>query len=172
MNYQLRLVKGPEAGFFLEDWAPGGVEIAPDVVGLFDALKLGKRELAEQLETYGLEPVAFNLTQLVKVGLAKHWTWHSVRWAREVDSPALREAVRRIESLLGPEIRRDPARQIQLLKLLQATSRREGAPARIEGSFSRPSGRVERIYVYATGVVAYDRTPHPFPFLAEVAAVV
>lgn len=170
MNYQLRLVKGEAAAFFLEEWAPGGVEIAPDVVGLFDALRSDEREFAEQLETYGLEPVSFNLTQLVKVGLAEHWVWHAVRWANERESSALSEAVRRIERLLGAGIREDRERQIQLLKLLQAAARREGPPARIEGVFPRPSGRRDRIYVYATGIVAYDRTPHPLPFLAEVAA--
>ena len=167
MNYQLRLVKGPGAGFFLEDWAPGGVEITPDAVGLFEAWKERGR-LAEQLATYGLKPVSFTLPQLVKVGLAKSWTWRSVRWASE--SPALREVVRRIESLLGPEIRTDRERQIQLLRLLQATSRREGAPARLEGAYLRPGGRVELIYVYTSGVVAYDRTPHPIPFLRDVVA--
>lgn len=171
MNYQLRLVRGPGASFFLEDWAPGGVEILPEVVGLFDALRRGEQELARELETYGLEPVTFNLTQLVKVGLSPHWTWRSARWARESKSPALREAVRKIEALLGPEIREDRERQIQLLKLLQAAARREGTPTRIEGSFVRPGGRVDLIYVYASGVVAYDRTPHPLPFLHDVAAV-
>ncbi len=165
MNYQLRLIKGPGASFFLEDWAPGGVEITPEVVGLFEAWKDPGR-LAEQLETYGLEPVSFSLAQLVKVGLAGSWTWRSVRWARE--SPALLEVVRRVESLLGPEIRTDRQRQIQLLKLLQAASRREGAPARLEGAYLRPGGRVELIYVYTSGVVAYDRTPHPIPFLRDV----
>lgn len=165
MNYQLRLVRGPGAAFFLEEWAPGGVEITPEAVGLFEAHK-DRSRLAEQLETFGLEPVSFSLVQLVKVGLAPTWTWRSVRWAS--DSPALAEAVRRIESLLGPEIRAARERQIQLLKLLQAVSRREGAPVRLEGAYARPGGRVELIYVYASGVVAYDRTPHPIAFLCDV----
>lgn len=170
MNYRLQLVVGDGAPFFLEEWAKGGVEITERVVGLFIS---GKDErgspLDEALAEYGLRRVSFGLKQLLKIGFSREWTWTGIRWLEP--DPSLETGIlSRIQRSLGPGLMDDRERQVLLLKQVQAAARRLGDPAFIEGVVARPAGRAERILVYAGGIVAYDRTPHPLAFLRAVAA--
>lgn len=172
MNYQLRLVCGDDALFFLEEWPPKGVEINERVVGLFDAAQpRWSQKLQEALALYDLKLVSFELVDLLKIGLSPAWTWKAMRWFGRCTCQMV-EPARRLEELLGPGLHEDRDRQVRVLKLVQAMVKRLGPPALIEGSVTRPSGREERVVVYATGVVAYDRTPHPLPFLQAVAEVI
>src|SRR5690606_23145474 len=56
LTYRLQLVAGPDASFFLEDWKPGGVEIAANCVGLFEApaAAAAKARFDQTLADYGL----------------------------------------------------------------------------------------------------------------------
>lgn len=171
MNYQLQLITGPDAPFFLSEWPAGGVEIDDRVVGLFDAAG-PRREarLAEALALYGLSKVTFGLMGLLKVGLLRSWRWQDIRWLG--GAPAgWADADTRLRELLAPGLHDDPQRQVRLLQLVQATAKRLGAPTLVQGSVSWPDGRQEKVIVYATGIVAYDRTPHPIAFLRDVASV-
>lgn len=172
MNYQLQLVTGSDALFFLEEWPAGGVEIDERVVGLFDAAGPRREEkLTEALALYGLTRVAFGLTDLLKVGFSREWEWQDIRWLGA--SPAGRsDSESRLRELLAPGLHDDPKRQLGLLRLVQATAKRWGVPTLVQGSVTRPDGRREKVIVYATGLVAYDRTPHPIEFLRAVASVV
>lgn len=170
MNYRLQIVVGNEAPFFLEEWPGGGVEISDRAIGLFEVKERGRgATLDEMLAEYGLARASFGLTELLKIGLSREWTWTSIQWA---GMAALRDADiwNRIQKTLGPGLLEDQSRQLQLLKQVQAVTRRLGFPKSIEGYVTRPAGRTERIVVYASGVVAYDRTPHPLGFLQAVAA--
>lgn len=171
MNYQIQLVFGPDADFFLEEWAPGGIMISQDVVGLFDAMIGGikGRHVDEELSLYGLTRVRFDLTAMAKVGLTPSWRWRQVYWADD-RSRAVTEAASRIERLLSGDLK--AKEKVTLLQLMQATTRRAGLPSYIAGVVSRSSGRQESVRVYHTGIVAYDRTPHPMEFLTDVAAIV
>jgi len=81
MNYQLRLVSGDDALFFLEEWPPKGVEINERVVGLFDAAQpRWSQKLQEALALYDLKLVSFELVDLLKIGLSPAWTWKAMRW--------------------------------------------------------------------------------------------
>lgn len=171
MNYQITLVIGDSASFFLSEWHAGGVEITDEVVGLF-GVKPGRDEmLLDALDVYNLQTVQWNLTDLMKIGLSPHWIWKRVVWQRERESSSLRDAARKLEGLLGPGVYEDNQRKIRILQLVQAIYRREGLPFRIEGEVTGPGGRPDRVFVYPGGVVAYDRTPHPLPFLQAVAQV-
>lgn len=169
VNYRLQLVAGEEAEFFLEDWPAGGVAISPHVVGLFDAHRPpdGQR-VDEALADYGLRRVAFGLKELVKIGFSDRWTWTGIRW---LDPRSQRHPGpwQRVSQSLGPGFLADRERQIRLLKEVQAAAKCLGPPDLIEGIIERPGGRTEPVWVYATGVVAYDRTPHPLPFLKALA---
>lgn len=171
MNYQLQLITGPDALFFLDEWPAGGVEIDERVVGLFDAAgPRRKAQLTEALALYGLSAVTFGLTGLLKVGFLRTWQWQDIRWiggqqAGRVDEEA------RIRELLSPGLHGDPKRQIRLLQRVQATAKRRGTPTLVQGSVPWPGGRREKVIVYATGIVAYDRTPHPLEFLRDVASI-
>lgn len=172
MNYQLRLVCGVDAPFFLEEWPPKGVEISDRVVGLFDAAGPRRsQELKKALAVYDLSLVSFELVDLLKIGFSNAWTWKELRWL-QADALKIAEPARRLRELFGPGLHQEPARQVRILQLVQAIARRFGPPSLIEGSITRPSGREEKVVVYATGIVAYDRTPHPIEFLRTVAAVV
>lgn len=172
MNYQLQLITGPDASFFLDEWPAGGVEIDEQVVGLFDAAGPRRRDqLSEALSLYGLSKVAFGLTDLLKIGFSTEWEWQDIRWLTSQPSREV-ESERRLREALGPGLHEDRKRQIRLLQLVQATARRRGAPTFIQGCITRPSGRKEKVIVYAMGLVAYDRTPHPVEFLRAVASVV
>ena len=172
MNYQLQLITGPDALFFLDEWPSGGVEIDDRVVGLFDAAGPRRQDqLNEALALYGLTKVAFGLTDLLKIGLSREWEWQDIRWLSSQSQREL-DSARRLRQILGSGLHEDPKRQISLLQLVQATVKRLGPPTLIQGYITRPSGRQERVIVYATGLVAYDRTPHPVEFLRAVASVV
>lgn len=169
MNYHLTLVYGESASFLLEEWPAGGVEIDFDVVGLFEGLKQD-RELDQALDLYQAKRVAFGATELLKVGLARSWEWRQVGW--EGNGPLARRAAERIGELLVGGFPADKDRQVRLLKLVQATIRELGPPAFVGGLVKRASGRDDRVTVYASGAVTYDKTPHPMPFLQELSAVI
>ena len=169
MNYHLTLVRGEDAAYLLEDWPPGGVEIADDVVGLFEGTKRA-RELSELLELHRAARVAFDQTALLKVGLARSWSWRRAGW--DGQGPIARRLEAEISELLAAGFPADKEQQAKLLKLIQAASRRLGPLSYVDGLYKRPSGLEDRIVVSASGAVRYDRTPHPMPFLQEVLSVI
>lgn len=169
MNYHLTLVVGESAPFLLEEWPSGGVEIDDDVVGLFEGLKRD-RELAAALDLYQAQRVEFDATTLLKVGLARSWEWRRVGW--EGQGPLARRAMEQINQLLSEGFPADKDRQVRLLKLIQAASRELGPPKSVDGLVKRASGREDKVTVYASGAVTYDKTPHPMSFLKEICGLV
>lgn len=182
LNYQIRLIVGDAASFFLSEWQSGGVEITENVAGLFGAAgdSKGTRDdnmlsLYSELDVYGLASIDFTLTDMVKIGLSTKWTWTRIIWPRRdhgANASYLQEAENRLKDVLGPGLKDDHRRQVSLLKLIQAASRKIGEPIGIEGEVDGVGRRTEKIIVYKTGVVAYDRTPHPLRFLKLIAQVV
>lgn len=174
MNYSIQLVTGRDAAFFLTEWEAGGVEIDETLVGLFNAAHgSNERVLAERLSYFDLAVVRFSLAELLKIGLLPEWVWKRVRWQRVNSSPSvarLKDALER--EVLGPGLLQAKERQIRLLKLVQAINRVEGLPTRIDGEVEGLAGRTERVVVFRSGVVAYDRTPHPLPFLRALGRVI
>lgn len=175
MNYRVQLVVGDGAAFFLEEWPAGGVEILPDVVGLFEVppVRADRHAFEEQLEMYGLGRAAFGLKELLRIGLSSEWRWQGAAWSTTGEPRLAGETSKRLQALLQ---RGDPCNdqevQLNALRIMQAAERRLGTPLTIHGEWRRESGRVERLLVFRTGIVAYDRTPHPLPFLRRVAEIV
>lgn len=169
MNYRLQLVAGPDAAFFLEDWKPGGVEIAGSLVGLYDAptAAAAQARFDHALADYGLARVEFDFLALMKIGFLPSWRWRGVFWP----GPAARSAVLRASALLQEDLQGDARVRADVLRFMQAAQRALGPPQSLQGEVARPSGRSERVVVYRTGVVAYDRTPHPLQFLRELVPI-
>jgi len=153
----------------LEDWPAGGVEISDRAVGLFlDGVHERGSALDEALAGYGLVRASFGLKELLRIGFSTEWTWTGIRWAKG-DNQVEAGLLGRLHRTLGPGLHEDRQRQILLLKQVQAASKRLGDPSLVEGFIVRPGARTERVLVYASGIVAYDRTPHPLSFLREIA---
>lgn len=171
MNYRIQLIHGEGADFFLEEWRFGGVKITPAMVGLFEAAR-HKDELDESLDVFQLDRVTFDLMSLLKVGLSPEWLFTGIHWSKERESASLATIQAKLHGVLGTGLIEDQARQLHLLKLVKAAVKREGTPAWIEGRYESGSGRSDRVLLFASGVVTYDRTPHPQPLLEKVAAVV
>lgn len=174
MNYKLQLVVGDGADFFLEDWEAGGVVMSEEVVGLFDvpAREEEVRAFKDRLSEYGLSPFSFGFMDMMRVGLADEWRWGGVRWIRAQESQTAQRAGDRVASLLAADYRRDPETRKKLLQLMQATVRKLGTPTLLDGEIPRPGGRNDRVLVYSQGIIAYNHTPHPRPFLERIARVV
>lgn len=169
MNYRVQLVIGEEAEFFLEEWEPGGIVIAPVAIGLFPARPGRGEQLEAILADYGLKRATFDSMALLKVGFSREWTWTRIRWPQERRFPHLVEAVRRIEAALESGL--NDERKLELLRLVQHMVKRHGPPASVEGEIDRPHGRKDPVSVHRTGIIAYDRTPHPLPLLQEAARI-
>lgn len=171
MNYRLQLVVGDSALFFMEDWKAGGVEITPEVAGLFDVPTHGPRlkRFEEQLDEYGLALGFFDFMDMMRLGFCDLWQWQGVRWLESDESQVAKEASNRVGRLLADEFRQDPKVQKTLLQLMQAAVRKLGQPTVFDGLLIRIGGREDRFLIDRRGVVAYDRTPHPREFLEKIA---
>src|SRR5690554_6256515 len=126
MNYRIQLVVGDGALFFLEEWRPGGVEITPEVVGLFDVPVHARAQdaFAATLDDYGLVRGYLKLVDMLRVGFDPAWRWQGVQWPKEVQAAASAEASSRAARLLAdPAYRTDGQHQKTILQLMQAASR-------------------------------------------------
>lgn len=162
---------GDSAPFFLEDWKPGGVEITPTVVGLFDVpVSRSRREgFAKQLYDYGLHMGRLQFMDMMRIGWSDVWSWRGAGWPEEKEIH--KRASNRISRLLATDFRRDSRAQKSLLQFMQAARRQLGPPLVLDGEYRRAGGQSQRVLIYKDGVIAYDRTPHPQPLLEEVAGL-
>ncbi len=163
MNYSAKLWRGASADLFVEQWPGGGIVVRPDVVGAFFTSR-GAHALASLQEAavaWELAEVRCGLRELLLAAFSPDWVWTEAVWSLSGDARRRLEEDPRYGQLRRHLGRPVPgAQQAEVLRAVMGLVQRYGPLQAVRGQVGG-----NPLSLHATGIVSYQRTPHPISFL-------